>query len=160
MSLLDLGLIRLAPQPNADKDNPACDGNTNTSDPWVCCADDETPGPLIVGKVSDSDGILLKDVCEERTLVVDEEVENSVLVREGESGAVGGAVGGLGSRLKGQTVEGRKHAEFELDRVAGSRSVGCKVVKFILGQLDRVVLGRSVDGQSVRRVIVNIPRRS
>lgn len=58
-----------------------------------------------MGKVSDSDSVLFKNGGEERTLVVDEEVEDSVLVREGEGSAVDGAVGGLRGRLQGQAVE-------------------------------------------------------
>jgi hypothetical protein len=140
LSLLGLGLIRLAVEPDSDKDQPASGCNTNTSDPGVGTADDETAGPLVVSKVADSNCFLLIDVAEERALVVDNEVEDTMLIGNGEASLEDGAVGGWLDWVQGHTVEGRQHAELELDRVSGSREEGNPTVAVILGQFDRVVL--------------------
>lgn len=99
LRLLGLGLIRLAVEPDSDKDQPASGCNTDTSDPGVGTADYETAGPLVVSKVADSDGLLLVDVAEERTLVVDDEVEDTVLIGHGEASLEDGAVGGRLDRI-------------------------------------------------------------
>jgi hypothetical protein len=141
LRLLDLGLIRLAVEPDSDKDQPASGRDTNTSDPGVGTADDETAWPLVVSKMADSDGFLLVDVAEERTLVVYDEVEDTVLIRNGEASLEDGAVGGWLDWVQGHTVERRQHAELELDRISRSREEGNPTVTVVLGQFDRVVLG-------------------
>jgi hypothetical protein len=115
LRLLSLGLIRLAVEPDSDEDQPASGCNANTSDPGVCTADDETARPLIVSKVADSDGALFVDVAEERTLVVDDEVEDTVLIGHGEAGLEDGAVGRWLDGVQSHTMEGRQHAELELE---------------------------------------------
>jgi hypothetical protein len=141
LRLLGLGLIRLAVEPDSDEDQPASGCNTNASDPGVGTADDETARPLVVSKVADSDGLLLIDVAEERTLVVDDEVKDTMLIGNGKAGLKDGAVGGWLDWVQGHTVEGRQHAELELDRVPGSREEGNPTVTVVLGQFNRVVLG-------------------
>jgi hypothetical protein len=140
LRLLGLGLIRLAVEPDSYKDQPASGCDANTSDPGVGAADDETAWPLIVSKVADSDGALLVDVAEERTLVVDDEVENTMLIGHGEAGLEDGAVGSRPDRVQSHTVEGRQHAEFELERVSGSMEERDPTVTTVLGQFDREVL--------------------
>lgn len=140
MRLLGLGLIRLAVEPNSDEDQPASGRNADTSDPGVSATDDETAWPLIVSKVADSDSALLVDVAQERTLVVDDEVEDTMLVGHGEGSAENGAVGSARGGLQSQAVERRQHAEFKLEGVFGRRNERNQAVTVILGQFDRVVL--------------------
>lgn len=132
MRLLSLGLIRLAVEPDGDKDQPASGCDTDTSDPGVSTADNETARPLVVSKVADGDGALLVDVAKERTLVVDNEIEDTVLIGHSEAGAEDGAVGGRRDGLQGQTVEGRQHAEFKLKRISSSRKEGNPTVTIVL----------------------------
>ena len=140
LRLLGLGLIRLAVEPDSDEDQPASGRDTDTSNPGVCTADDETAWPLIVSKVADSDGALLVDVAEERTLVVDDEVEDAMLIGYGKAGLEDGAVGSRLDWVQSHTVEGRQHAELELEGVSGSREEGDPAVTIVLGQFDREVL--------------------
>jgi hypothetical protein len=100
LRLLSLGLIRLAVEPDSDEDQPASGCNANTSDPGVCTADDDA---------------LFVDVAEERTLVVDDEVEDTVLIGHGEAGLEDGAVGRWLDGVQSHTMEGRQHAELELE---------------------------------------------
>ena len=73
---------RLTPKPKSNERNPSSDRSTDTSNPRPSSADDPTPWPLIVGEVSYGDGVLLLDVGEEWSLVVDLKVEDAVLVWE------------------------------------------------------------------------------
>lgn len=102
---------RLAEHPHGHKRQPRRDGSADTRDPGPRAADDVAPGPLIVGHVADRDGVLLADVGEERPLVVDQEVEDAVLVRQLELGGVGRRVFGRAGRVDGEreAVEGRQH---------------------------------------------------
>ena len=75
-------------------------------------------------KVSDCDLPLLLNVGKEGTVVLDVEVEDTVLIRGLEGGAKDGRVCGLREGGEIDAVEGRQHAEFELDSVAGSRDEG------------------------------------
>jgi len=89
--------------------------------------------------MSDSDSVLLFEIGEEWSLVVDFEVENSMLVWETEAGSVDGRVLGRGGRGERKTVEGRKHGEFELDDIASGWSEGHPFVPRILGDLNLIV---------------------
>lgn len=140
LRLLSFGLIRLAVEPDSDEDQPASGRDANTSNPGVGTADDKTAWPLIVSKVADSDGALLVDVAKERTLVVDDEVEDTMLIRHGEASFEDGAVGGRLDWVQSHTVERRQHAELELERVSGSREEGDPTVTVVLRQFDREVL--------------------
>lgn len=67
--------------------------------------------------VSHTDRVLLIEVSQEGTLVIDFEVEDAVLVGQSKSGAVdGGRISGS-NELQVQAVEGREHGEFELEVV-------------------------------------------
>ena len=105
MRLLGLALIRLAVEPDGDEQQPASSRNADASDPWIGATDDETARPLVVSEMANSNSTLLKDVAEEGTLVVDEEVEDAVLIRQGESGGEDGAVGSARGGLQCQAVE-------------------------------------------------------
>ena len=140
LRLLGLGLIRLAIEPDSDEDQPTSGCNANTGNPGVGAANHETARPLVVSKVTDSDSALLVDVAEERTLVVDDEVENTMLVGYGEGGLEDGAVGSRLDWVQSHAVEGRQHAELELESVTGSRKEGDPTVTVVLGQFNREVL--------------------
>lgn len=70
-----------------------------------------------MGEVPDGDRVLLLDVAVERPLVVDLEVEDAVLVRQLEGHRVRRAVRGRDGGLEVESVEGREHAEFQLQVV-------------------------------------------
>jgi len=90
--------------------------------------------------MSYADCVLLLDVGEERALVVDHEVKDAVLVREGEVGAVDGLVLVGEDGLEVEAPEGGQHGELELDLVALGEVVGLPVVPSVLGQRDVVRL--------------------
>lgn len=71
-----------------------------------------------MGHVADADGVLILDMGQEGSLVVDLEVEDAVLVGEGEVGGEDGLTGGLGLGDEVSALEGRKHGELELESVA------------------------------------------
>ena len=52
---------------------------------------------------------LLIDIGQEGAFVVDAEIEDTVLIGEGEGGTVDGTVGGLGDGFERETVEGGEH---------------------------------------------------
>lgn len=113
----DRGTVHPQGAESQPPDNCRCD----TGDPGPRSADDEAAGPLVVGHVADRDCVLLLDVGQEGTFVVDLEVEDAVLVGDLEGDGVcrffGGGVGGVkGER---ETVEGGEHGEFELELVVG-----------------------------------------
>lgn len=70
-------------------------------------------------KVTYGDSIFLLQVREEWSLVVDFEVEDSVLIWKTDFGAVGCGVRGTGGWGEGNTVEGRKHRNLELEEIVG-----------------------------------------
>ena len=69
--------------------------------------------------MADRDFSLYFHIREKWPFVVDFEGKNAVLVWGFESGAEEGAVGRMRGWLEVEAVEGREHAEFELDRVLG-----------------------------------------
>lgn len=74
---------------------------------------------LIVGPVADGHGAFLLHVAQEWPLVVGHEVEDTVLVGDGESDTVDTFLLGRGAllRLERETVEGGQHAELELQLI-------------------------------------------
>lgn len=94
-----------------------------------------------MGKVAHGDLALLVDVGEEGPAVVDAEVEDAVLVGRAERGTEDGAVGGAADGGEIQPVEGREHAEFELDGVAGGGDIRGEMVMIVFGDFDGEVLG-------------------
>lgn len=68
--------------------------------------------------VPNRDGVLLVDDGEERPLVVDLEVEDAMLVGEGERYRVGAVLASDCSTAQGKTVKGGEHAKFELKVIA------------------------------------------
>lgn len=105
LRLLDARLSRLTIQPDSYKPDPAKNSDPDATNPNPCTANLPAPWPLVVGEVADSDLSLLIDIGQERTTVVDAEVEDSVLIRGLERDAENGCVGGLGYWGKVQSVE-------------------------------------------------------
>ena len=64
--------------------------------------------------VANGDFMLFFDVGEKRTLVVNAEREDSVLIGDGESCAVDGAVFRPEGGLESEAVERREHGKFKL----------------------------------------------
>lgn len=89
-------------------------------------------------KVADANRILLFDIGEERALVVNQEVEDSVLVGKRKGHAVDGGVIGGARKLQVQAVEGREHGELELEKVVFGEDKGHPLVPDVLGQGDSV----------------------
>lgn len=73
-----------------------------------------------MGKVSHGNLLLLLNVGEERSAVVDTEVEDTVLIGGLKGHTEDGGVLGLGQRGEIQAMEGRKHRKFELNCIRGS----------------------------------------
>lgn len=86
--------------------------------------------------MSHSDLSFLVNVREERSPVIDAEVEDTVLIRGLEGGAEDGRVGGLRQRREVKAMEWRQHAELELYRIASRWDKGDEVVLVVFGDLD------------------------
>lgn len=82
--------------------------------------------------VADGDGDLLLDVGEEWSLVVDEEVEDTVLVRQGEGGGVG--VRFRSRRGEVEAMERREHGDLELEVVGLREAVRAPAVPDVFGE--------------------------
>ena len=93
-----------------------------------------------MGKVPDCNLPLLINVCDKRSAVVDAEIENTVLIGSLESNTKDGGVGGLRDGGEVETVEGRQHAELELDVVVRSGDEGDEAVVVPLGDFNLEVL--------------------
>lgn len=89
-----------------------------------------------MSKVPDRNLSLLIHICEERTAVVDAEVKDAVLVGSTERYAKNGRIRGLGDRREIEAVEGREHAEFELEGIVLSGDEGREMIVFVLGDFD------------------------
>lgn len=90
--------------------------------------------------VSNADSSLLLNVSQERSLVVDHEVEDAVLVGKNEVGAVDSLVLADMNGLQGDAVERRQHGELELKVVALREVEGLPIVPGVLGDRDAVGL--------------------
>lgn len=87
-------------------------------------------------KVPDRNLPLLVDVGEEGAAIVDAEVEDAMLIGSLEGHTEDGGVCGLGDGSEVKAVEGREHAEFELDGVSGGGEVGGEMVTLVFGDFD------------------------
>lgn len=115
---------RLAVHPYRAESNKARHRRANARDPRPGARDDKAARPLIVRKVADADCVLLFDIGEERALVVDLEVEDAMLVGEGEGDAIHGSIGSGAGAGQVEAVEGRKHGKFELENVVLGKGEG------------------------------------
>lgn len=72
-----------------------------------------------MGDMADGHGALLLDVAQEWALIIRHKVEDTVVIRDSEGDGVDALVLGGGALLwlKLQTMEGRQHAELELQLI-------------------------------------------
>lgn len=91
-------------------------------------------------KVADADGVLLLDVGEVGALVVDLEVEDSMLVGESERNAVDGSIVSGAGESQVEAMEGGKHGKLELENVVFRKGKGNPLVPAVLGQRDGIRL--------------------
>ena len=118
-------------------------------------------------KVAKGNFVLFVDVGEERTLVVDMEGEDTMLIRQSERGAVDCAVVGARRGCECKAVVRGKHGEFELNGVGRLNLKWGIVVVRVLGQLNAeglinsVQIRKAVDNE-YRGIlwVFNIPHRS
>lgn len=128
LRLLRRLLRGLAVQPQSYEDNPARHGGSDTCDPRPGSRDDKTPWPLIVRKMPDRHRPLFEDVAQEGALVVDQEIEDAVLIRQAERSGEDSAVFCGRLLVKPETVEWRKHAELKLHLICSLRLIWLVVV--------------------------------
>jgi len=91
---------RFTPQPQRNKSKPPHDRDPDTRYPDPSPTDPPASRPLVMCKMSDCNRRLLVHVGQERSLVVDAEREDSVLIWQGERGAEDGAVRSLRDRVE------------------------------------------------------------
>ena len=132
--------VRLTIKPDDDESHKAGNNRPQTCNPNPATADLPAARVLIVREVADGDFVPFVDVGEERTLVVDVEGEDPVLVRKSERGAVDCAVLGAGSRLERKTVVRGEHGELNLDGVVWFNLEWNIVAAGVLGQFNVVGL--------------------
>lgn len=89
-------------------------------------------------KVANADGVLLLDIGEVRALVVDLEVEDSMLVGKSKGNAVDGSILSGASESEVEAVEGGEHGELELEDIVFRKGKGNPLVPAVLGQRDGV----------------------
>lgn len=111
-------ICRFAPKPDCDKGDPADYSNPDPRDPNPARADHPTPRPLIMCEMPDSHFSFHVDVGKEWPLVVDTERKDAMLVWQAERSAVDSAVPSFGNGLQIESMEGRKHGEFQLDGIS------------------------------------------
>lgn len=116
---------------------------------------------LVVGAVADGHGALLLDVAQKGPLVVGQEVEDAVVVGDGEGDAVDALrLGGGALRLlELQAVEGGQHAELELQLVLVRDLEVPPAVPDPLGQGDGVGLALFIVSQLPHSDTERIHRR-
>lgn len=140
LSLLKLVCHRRRVKPDDNERQESSNHRPKTSNPNPAAGDNPTTGIFIVSEVADGDLVLLLDGGEERTLVVDAEREDTVLIGGHELSTEDGASISAADRLEGQTVEGREHSELELELVIAGNLEWHPLVVDILRDLDAVDL--------------------
>lgn len=83
-------------------------------------------------KVTHRDRVLLVDVRDKRTLVVNTEREDAVLVGYSKGSGVGSAVGGEDRGEQRKAVVGVKHGEFKLEGIGGGDTVWVPAIAGVL----------------------------
>lgn len=101
-------------------------------------------------EVSHSNGVLFFNVGQERALVVDLEVEDTMLIGKLEASSIDGGVRSGPGGLKGQAVEGGKHGKFQLDHIAICGHKWYPVVPGVLRESDFIRL-RLLDERCVSK---------
>lgn len=115
--LFELFLRGLTVQPQDDEQYKSSNDAPQSADPGPGSGDCPRPRPLVMRKVPDSDLVSLLNGSQKRSLVVDFEGENAVLIRRGERCAVDSAVISPNGRNERKTVERGEHREFKLERI-------------------------------------------
>lgn len=128
------GWLRVEPYNNKEKES--ADHRPETSDPDPSAANFPAAGVLVVRVMADGDFVLLLDVGEEGTLVVDTEGKDSMLIGDDEARAVHSAVFRSEGRLESEAVERREHSEFELQSILAGNLEGNVSVVNVLRDLD------------------------
>lgn len=126
----------LGVEPYNNKEKESADHRPETSDPDPSAANSPAAGVLVVRVMANGNFVLLLDVGEEGTLVVDTEGKDSMLVGDGEACAVHSAGFRSERWLESEAVEGREHGEFELQSILTGDLEGNVSVVNVLGDLD------------------------
>ena len=119
LHFLPLALLvgRLTPQPNTHKSHPPGDCNPYTGNPDPSSTDLPAAWPFVVSEMPDCYFSFYVHVGEERSLVIDAEGKDTMLVRQSEGAAEDSAIKCLRSGYKIETVIGRKHGKFKLQSI-------------------------------------------
>jgi hypothetical protein len=123
-------------QPHKYKGQETGNNRPKSANPNPTTRDPPASWPLVMRVVSNSDFMFLFYVAEERSLVVDAEGENAMLVWDGEGGAVDGAVFGHRGCCEVETMEGREHGKFDLERIVIGDGKRRKGVDDVFRQFD------------------------
>lgn len=102
-----------------------------------------------MSEVANGDLALFLNGSQKGALIVDFEHEDTMLVGCSEGGAVDCAVGRGGSREEWNPVEGRKHAEFELEVVVCRDGEGRVVCTIVLADFDGEFLQHFVSYEGI-----------
>lgn len=93
-----------------------------------------------MSEVADGDGVLLFDIGIERPLVVDLEIEDSVLIGELEACCILTPASWSLDILERKTVEWREHGELKLNRITRQRNKWSVSIPEIFSDLNVVSL--------------------
>lgn len=140
LSLLKLVCDRRRVKPDNHKRQKSSNHRPKTSNPDPTASDNPATRIFVVGEVADGDLVLLLDSGEERSLIVNTEREDTVLIGSHKLSTEDGAGISAADGLQGQTVEGREHSELELELVIAGNLEWHPLVVDILRDLDVVDL--------------------
>lgn len=144
---------RLTVKPHDHKSKESSNHRPQASNPDPTAADSPAARILIVRIVANGDFMLLFDVGEERALVVNAEREDSVLIGDGESCAVDGAVFRPAGGLESEAVEGREHGKFKLQRIFRGNLEGDVFIIDVFGDFNIKDLEHSVSIRHITNAI-------
>ena len=119
LHFLPLALLvgRLTPQPHTHKSHPPGNRDPYTGNPDPSSTDLPAAWPFIMSEMPDRYFPFYVHIGEERSLVVDAEGEDTMLVRQSEGTAEDSAIKCLRSGYKIETMIGRKHGKFKLQSI-------------------------------------------
>lgn len=123
-------------QPNDYKREESRDNSPETSNPDPAAGDLPAPRVLVVCKVANGDLVLLLDIGEEWTPIIDAERENAMLIRDRKSDTVDSAILRAVFRQEIETVEWRKHGELQLQSILRGNFERHKPIEVVLGEFD------------------------
>ena len=119
LHFLSLALLvgRLTPQPHTHECHPPSNRDPHTGNPDPTSTDLPATWPFVVSEMPDCYFSFYVHVGEERSLVVDAEGKDAMLVRQSEGTAENSAIKCLRCGYKIETMIGRKHSEFKLQSI-------------------------------------------